>query len=161
MVDKLNVPKRYYKSKSMSKKDSKKQKTYLRKSRKLYKEGKYYQRPKVKTFKSRKSNHLNRLRKLYNVEKIGATPELAKKTQCSKQGLEEILNKGRGAYYSSGSRPNQTAESWAVARLASALTGGNAAAYDFHILKEHCAPKSKPLKLARKTCKKLKKNCRK
>ena len=159
MVDKLNVPKRYYKSKSMSKKDSKKQKTYLRKSRKLYKEGKYYQRPKVKTFKSRKSNHLNRLRKLYNVEKIGATSELAKKTKCSKQGLEEILNKGRGAYYSSGSRPNQTAESWAIARLASALTGGNAAAYDFHILKEHCAPKSKPLKLARKTCKNLKKNC--
>jgi hypothetical protein len=159
MVDKLNVPKRYYKSKTMSKKDSKKQKTYLRKSRKLYKQGKYYQRPKVKTFKSRKSNHLNRVRKIYNVEKIGATPELAKKTQCEKQGLEEILNKGRGAYYSSGSRPNQTAESWAVARLASSLTGGNAAAYDFHILKEHCKPNSKPVKMARKTCKKLKKKC--
>ena len=159
MVDKLNVPKRYYTSKNMSTRDTQKQRKNLRKSRNLYKQGKYFQRPKVKTFKSRKSNHLNRLRKLYNVEKIGATAELAKKTQCSKQGLEEILNKGRGAYYSSGSRPNQTAESWAVARLASALTGGNAAAYDFHILKEHCAPKSKPLKLARKTCKNLKKNC--
>ena len=68
-------------------------------------------------------------------------------------------NKGRGAYYSSGSRPNQTAESWAVPRLASALTGGNASAYDFHILKEHCAPKSKPLQMARKTCKKLDKKC--
>ena len=159
MADKLNVPKRYYTSKNMSTRDTQKQRKNLRKSRKLYKQGKYFQRPKVKTFKSRKSNHLNRLRKIYNVEKIGATPELAKKTKCSKQGLEEILNKGRGAYYSSGSRPNQTAESWAIARLASALTGGNAAAYDFHILKEHCAPKSKPLKLARKTCKKLIKNC--
>lgn len=159
MVDKLNVPKRYYTSKNMSKRDTQKQRKNLRKSRKLYKQGKYFQRPKVKTFKSRKSNHLNRLRKLYNVEKIGATSELAKKTKCKKQGLEEILNKGRGAYYSSGSRPNQTAESWAIARLASALTGGNAAAYDFHILKEHCAPKSKPMKLARKTCKNLKKNC--
>ena len=112
----------------------------LRKSRKLYKQGKYFQRPKVKTFKSRKSNHLNHVRKIYGVEKIGATKELASKTQCNIEGLEEILSKGRGAYYSSGSRPNQTADSWAVARLASALTGGNASAYDFHVLKEHCAP---------------------
>jgi len=159
MVDKLNVPKRYYTSKNMTKSDTKKQKKNLRKSRKLYKQGKYFQRPKVKTFKSRKSNHLNHVRKIYGVEKIGATKELASKTQCSIEGLEEILSKGRGAYYSSGSRPNQTAESWAVARLASALTGGNASAYDFHILKEHCAPKSKPLQMARKTCKKLDKKC--
>jgi hypothetical protein len=160
MVDKLNVPKRYYTSKNMTQKDTKKQKKQLRKSRKLYKKGKYHTRPKVKSFKSRKSNHLNRLRKMYGVEKIGATNELAKKTQCSKEGLEQILSKGRGAYYSSGSRPNQTAESWAVARLASAVTGGNSSAYDYHMLKEHCKPSSKALKLAKKTCKTLKRKCK-
>ena len=160
MVDKLNVPKRYYTSKNMTQKDTKKQKRQLRKSRKLYKKGKYHARPKVKSYKSRKSNHLNRLRKMYGVEKIGATSELAKKTQCSKEGLEQILSKGRGAYYSSGSRPNQTAESWAVARLASAVTGGNSSAYDYHVLKEHCKPSSKALKLAKKTCKTLKRKCK-
>lgn len=160
MVDKLNVPKRYYTSKNMTQKDTKKQKKQLRKSRKLYKKGKYHARPKVKSYKSRKSNHLNRLRKMYGVEKIGATNELAKKTQCSKEGLEQILSKGRGAYYSSGSRPNQTAESWAVARLASAVTGGNSSAYDYHVLKEHCKPSSKALKLAKKTCKTLKRKCK-
>jgi len=87
MVDKLNVPKRYYTSKNMTQKDTKKQKKQLRKSRKLYKKGKYHARPKVKSYKSRKSNHLNRLRKMYGVEEIGATNELAKKTQCSKEGL--------------------------------------------------------------------------
>ena len=160
MVDKLNVPKRYYTSKNMTQKDTKKQKKQLRKSRKLYKKGKYHTRPKVKSYKSRKSNHLNRLRKMYGVEKIGATNELAKKTQCSKEGLEQILSKGRGAYYSSGSRPNQTAESWAVARLASAVTGGKSSAYDYHVLKEHCKPSSKALKLAKKTCKTLKRTCK-
>lgn len=160
MVDKLNVPKRYYTSKNMTKKDTKKQKKQLRKSRKLYKKGKYHARPKVKSYKSRKSNHLNRLRKMYGVEKIGATSELAKKTQCSKEGLEQILSKGRGAYFSSGSRPNQTAESWAVARLASAVTGGKSSAYDYHVLKEHCKPSSKALKLAKKTCKTLKRKCK-
>ncbi len=34
------------------------------------------------------------------------------------------LDKGRGAYYSSGSRPNQTAESWAHSRLASVILNG-------------------------------------
>lgn len=160
MVDKLNVPKRYYTSKNMTQKDTKKQKRQLRKSRKLYKKGKYHARPKVKSYKSRKSNHLNRLRKMYGVEEIGATNELAKKTQCSKEGLEQILSKGRGAYFSSGSRPNQTAESWAVARLASAVTGGNSSAYDYHVLKEHCKPSSKALKLAKKTCKTLKRKCK-
>jgi len=160
MVDKLNVPKRYYTSKNMTQKDTKKQKKQLRKSRKLYKKGKYHARPKVKSYKSRKSNHLNRLRKMYGVEKIGATNELAKKTQCSKEGLEQILSKGRGAYFSSGSRPNQTAESWAVARLASAVTGGKSSAYDYHVLKEHCKPSSKALKLAKKTCKTLKRKCK-
>ena len=41
-------------------------------------------------------------------------------------GIRRVLDKGRGAYYSSGSRPNQTPESWARARLASVILGGPA-----------------------------------
>ena len=154
MVDLLNVPQRYI-PKQLSKKDLKKTKANLRKSRKLYKQGIYFERPKVASFKSKKSSHLNRARSMYNVEKIDSTEELSKKTHCSREALEKIINKGRGAYYSSGSRPNQTAESWGIARLASAITGGNASVVDYHILVEGCSPNSKSLKLARKTRKVL------
>ena len=158
-MDPLNVPQRYI-PKGLSKKDTKKQKKYLRKSRKMYKKGKYYERPKVKTFKSRKSNHLKRAEKLYNVKKIAPTKELARKTKCKRSALEKIVNKGRGAYFSSGSRPNQTGESWGLARLASAISGGNASISDYHVLKDGCKPSSKALKLARKTCKKKNRNCK-
>ena len=157
-MDLLNVPQRYI-PKGLSKTDTKKQKKYLRKSRKMYKKGKYYERPKVKTFKSRKSNHLKRAEKIYNIDKISPSKELARKTKCKRSALEKIVNKGRGAYISSGSRPNQTGESWGLARLASTISGGNASIVDFHILKEGCQPSSKALKLARKTCKKQNRNC--
>jgi Family of unknown function (DUF5824) len=155
-IDPLHVPKRYIPD-VLSKKDTKKQRSYLRKSRRLYKRGTYYERPKVASFHSKKSRHLEHARKLYGLkptDQIGATGLMVRRTQCSRGALSKILNKGRGAYYSSGSRPNQTAESWAVARLASALTGGNAAIVDYSLLENGCAPTSKALKLARKTCKK-------
>ena len=75
---------------------------------------------------------------MYGVKAVGATAEYARKTGCDVAGLKKILSKGRGAYGSSGSRPNQTPQSWAVARLASATTGGKAARVDAHILREHC-----------------------
>lgn len=149
-----NIIERYI-PKSLTKKDLKKQKKNILKSRKLYKKGIYYQRPKVKSFKSKKSKHLDTARELYNIEKITPSKELAQKTQCTQDALEQIVNKGRGAYYSSGSRPNQTAESWGLARLASSITGGNASVVDYHILKDGCKKTSKALKLAKKTCKKL------
>ena len=47
-----------------------------------------------------------------------------------------------GAYHSSGSRPNQSKESWGYARLASAITGGPASKVDArslaHLLEEGC-----------------------
>jgi hypothetical protein len=148
-----NIIERYI-PKILSKKDYNKQRKNILKSRKLYKKGKYYQRPSVKSFKSKKSRHLEHARQLYGIDKIHPSKELAEKTQCSQEALEKILNKGRGAYYSSGSRPNQTAESWGIARLASSITGGNASIVDYHILKSGCKKTSKALKLANKTCKK-------
>jgi hypothetical protein len=152
-MDPLNVPIRYI-PKSLTPKDLAKQKRELRKSRKLYKTKKYYTRSRIASFKSRKSRHLKRAEKLYNIDRIAPTAQLAKKTQCSQETLEKIVNKGRGAYFSSGSRPNQTAESWGIARLASAITGGNSSIVDFHLLHAGCKLSSPALKLARKTCKK-------
>ena len=151
-------PKRYIPN-ILSSSDRKKQRKNIKKSRKLYKQKKYYTRPKVKTFKSRKSNHLQRAEKLYKIKKIQPSAELARKTKCKRSALEKIVNKGRGAYFSSGSRPNQTGESWGLARLASSISGGNAAISDFHVLKDGCKSSSKALKLARKTCKKKNRNC--
>ena len=48
------------------------------------------------------------------------------------QRLRQI-KKGRGAYYSSGSRPNQTAQSWARP-FGQFIDRGNAALVDYHIL---------------------------
>ena len=148
-----NIIERYI-PKSLTRKDLKKQKKNILKSRKLYKKGIYYQRPKVKSYKSKKSRHLEHARELYDIDKITPSKELANKTQCSQDALEKIVNKGRGAYFSSGSRPNQSAESWGLARLASSITGGNASIVDYHILKDGCKKTSKALKLANKTCKK-------
>ena len=58
-------------------------------------------------------------------------------TLISEEGQKQILNKGRGAYYSSGSRPNQTPDSWAYARLASVLMGGPARKTDQKIYDQY------------------------
>jgi hypothetical protein len=139
-----------YLPKNLSLKDKKIQSKMLQKSQKMYKKGVYYTRKRVRSFHSKKSKHVMNALKMYNVQKIGATDELAKKTKCSKDSLQKIINKGEGAYYSSGSRPNQTAQSWGVARLASALTSGKAAIVDYHILEKGCQNSSKALQLAKK-----------
>jgi len=123
--------------------DRKKQYQMLMKSKKYYKKGKYYTRKPVKSFNSKTSSHILKAKREYNVEKIGPTNKLSKKSGCSKFALAKIINKGAGAYYSSGSRPNQTAKSWGLARLASALTSGKAGAIDYNILNKGCKVGSK------------------
>ena len=140
-------PKKYV-PKSLSKKDKSKQKKMLKKSQKMYKKKKYYTREKVKTFKSKKSNHIKNAERIYKISSVKPSKELSEKTGCSLKGLQEIVKKGQGAYYSSGSRPNQTSHSWGIARLASAITGGKSSQIDYHILEKYCSPGSKALKLA-------------
>jgi hypothetical protein len=139
-----------YLPRRLTRSDRKLESKMLLKSRNLYKKGLYYTRKQVKSFKSKPSKHLVNARKIYNVEKIGATNELSEKTGCSKEALAKIISKGEGAYFSSGSRPNQTGQSWGIARLASSITSGKAAAVDYNILKEGCKPGSKALSLAKK-----------
>lgn len=149
----MNVPIKYL-PKKLSIKDKNKLKRELKKSRKLYKKGKYHTRKKVKSFKSKKSNHVTNAENIYNIKSLKINKELERKTGCSKKALQKIMKKGQGAYYSSGSRPNQSAHSWGYARLASSITSGKSAAVDFKILKEGCKANSKALRLAKKARKK-------
>ena len=133
----ITIPQRYV-PKHLSKKDKNIIRKELKKSRKQYKKNKYHTRKRVKSFKSKTSSHILNARRIYKTQKIAPSRELARKTGCSLKGLKAIEKKGMGAYYSSGSRPNQTAQSWGRARLASAITGGKSAAVDFHIIEKEC-----------------------
>jgi DNA-binding Xre family transcriptional regulator len=141
------LPQRYL-PKKLTKKDRTKQIRMLNTSRKMYKKGYYYNRASLPSFQSKQSPHIIKAKKMYGVDKIAPTKELVEKTGCSKKSLEKITNKGKGAYYSSGSRPNQTAQSWASARLASAITSGKAGAIDYSILKKGCKKGSIGLQMA-------------
>ena len=115
-----------YVPKSLTKEDKKKQV-------KSIKEG--TDRPKVKSFESKRSSWVVKFEKKYKT-KITDT-EFISKNIISKTGIDKIMAKGRGAYYSSGSRPNQTAQSWSLSRLASVIMGGPARKIDIKIWEKY------------------------
>jgi hypothetical protein len=129
--------------------DKQKQRKMLTKSRKMYKQKKYYTRKPVASYKHKTSSHITNAKRIYGVQTVAPNQELARKTGCSVDALKKIVKKGQGAYYSSGSRPNQTSQSWGLARLASSITAGNASIVDYDILEKGCVPTSKALKLAK------------
>jgi hypothetical protein len=143
------VPIRYL-PKRLTKKDRVAQLKMLAKSRKMYKQGKYYTRKKVPSFQSKESDHVKKARRLYDVNTVVPSEELSLATGCSVDALEKIVAKGEGAYFSSGSRPNQTAQSWGYARLGSALTAGKSAAVDFSILEAGCDHSGVAFRLAKR-----------
>lgn len=149
MTTTKKIPIRYLPNK-LTRKDKKSQVAMLMKSRRLYKKNKYFIRKPVKSYESKPSNHIVNARRIYNIENIEPNRELALKTGCKLSALNKIVRKGEGAYYSSGSRPNQTPQSWGIARLASSLTGGKAAAVDYDIIKEGCNHKKVAFILANK-----------
>lgn len=144
----------------LSKKSKEKQIRELKKSIKKYKKGNYYTRKKIKGFKSKKSRWISVFQRKYNIkhDKKLTLKEIANATNCSKKTLNKLIKKGMGAYYSSGSRPNQTAHSWGKARMYSALTGGPASRIDKAILIEGCKKNSKAVKLIQSSKKKYKQN---
>ena len=112
------IPKQYA-PKSLTPADRKKQIDSIKKGK---------ERPKVDSFKSK-------FEKRYGT-KI-TDDAFIHKNLLRPAGVKQILAKGAGAYYSSGSRPNQTVASWSRARLASALTGGGASKTDKAILEKY------------------------
>jgi hypothetical protein len=151
----MKIPVRYVPTK-LTRADKQKQVKMLIKSRKLYKQDKYYTRPKIASYKNKTSQHILNARKIYNIQHVKPGKELALKTGCTLDALNEIVKRGEGAYYSSGSRPNQSAQSWGLARLSSALTSGKAASVNFNIIDKGCNHKKKAFILANKSRQKYK-----
>jgi len=145
----MNIPIKYL-PKRLNFKDKKLQVKQLKATRKAYKKAIYITRKPLSSYTSKKSQHIINAERLYKIKNLTVNSNLSKKTGCSINSLNKIVNKGQGAYYSSGSRPNQTAHSWGLARLASSISGGKAAAIDYKILEAGCSNTSKALKLAKK-----------
>lgn len=142
----MSYPKKYI-PKSLSEIDKKKQKKQLDKSTADYKKGIYTERKPLSSFKSKTSSFVIDTKKelgISNVRpktignKLGKTQE--RKKEITK-GLEEVMMKGKGAFYSSGSRPNQTPFSWGLARVASVVQGGPARKIDKKIVDKYKIPK--------------------
>ena len=151
----INFPIRYV-PKKITRKDKQKQINMLIKSKKQYKKHKYYTRKTISSYKNKKSKHIFNAYKIYKIKNIIPNKELSLKTGCKISALKQIVKKGEGAYYSSGSRPNQTPQSWGLARLASSLTSGKSAAVDYDIIKKGCNHNKKAFILANKSRKKYK-----
>ena len=151
----MSIPNHYYSG--LSKKNTKQQLNELKKSRKLYKKGVYHQRKKMSSFKGKKSKHIVNFEKKYCTN-ITNLSEVAKVTGVPVSALKKVIKKGMGAYYSSGSRPNQNAHSWAYARLASTLMKSNAYRVDKHILDDAGVKIKPPSKKISKKCEKFRKN---
>ena len=97
-------------------------------------------RPKT-SLKSKESKWTKKFNEKYGKEldKLGKrTPKnISKVTGVPEGAIKEVLAKGRGAYFSSGSRPNQSPQSWSFSRLYSYLLGGSARKVDEHITKKY------------------------
>jgi hypothetical protein len=129
----MTLPPQY--TRGLSRKDKKKQLRNLKTSKRSYKKGKYVSRTKLKSFKEKKSSWTQKFHKLHPNAKT--LKQIADATGIPKKALAAVKKKGMGAYYSSGSRPNQTAESWGLARMYSYILGGPTRRVDKHITEKY------------------------
>ena len=127
-----NIPKRYLPD-TLSKADRQKQiKSIFEKT----------DRPKVKAPK-RKRKWTLAFDKEYGKEidklKGGRSKRnIAKVSGIPFKAIDEVYKKAEGAFYSSGSRPNQSATSWVLGRSYAYIMGGEAVRrLDNHITKKH------------------------
>jgi len=94
-------------------------------------------RPKV-NYKSKKSSWTKQFHSFYDQElnKLDGRTNLKNISTVTKiplKALQAVYKKGYAAFYTSGSRPNQTADSWALARVFSYIMGGNTRKIDNEI----------------------------
>lgn len=116
---KLAMTPKTYIPKTLTKEDKKKQEKSIIEKK---------DRPKVSSYKSKRSSWVEQFEKKYN-KKI-TDKSFINKNIISNEGQNQIISKGKGAYYNTGSRPNQTAFSWSYARLASVIMNGPARKVD-------------------------------
>jgi hypothetical protein len=89
----------------------------------------------------KRSSHVIKFEKKYN-KKI-TDEDWIHKNIITRTGQNKIMEKGMGAYFSGGSRPNQTPSSWKYARLASVIMGGPARKVDKNIWDKYKIKKNK------------------
>ena len=89
------------------------------------------ERPKLKSYKSKRSGWVEKFEKKYN-KKI-TNKKWIHKNILKQEGQKLIIDKGKAAYYTSGSRPNQTPYSWAYGRLAGVILNSPARKIDIDI----------------------------
>lgn len=137
-----------YAPESLSKADRKKQKQNIKKSQQAYEKGKYIDRPKLKSADTQESKYTKQIEKKFgegNTSKEDIARVLSKGNPARKKelmnGFDEIFDKGKGAYYSSGSRPNTSAHQWGYARVFSVLLGGPSRKIDKKIVDKYNIPK--------------------
>ena len=139
----MTYPKTY--TAGLSSLDKQKQKKQLDKSRSDYKKGKFTGRKKLSSYKPKPSTFVEQVKKKTGVgmnfdklaDKLTRTNRRKKEL---KTAFGEVASKARGAFYSSGSRPNQTPSSWAKARVASVLVGGPSRKIDKKIVEKYNIP---------------------
>ena len=116
----------------LSDNDTKLQKMYIRRSQRESKKGIYKVRPALNSYKHKPSRHVVDFKRIYGVS-MKETKKISILTGVSAAKQRRVLSKGRGAYFTSGSRPVPPSP-WAYARLASTLLGRRACTVDQHIL---------------------------
>ena len=79
-VYQMKIPIRYL-PKKLTRRDKKKQLNMLLKSKKMYKQHKYYTRKSVASYKNKKSSHLSDASRIYNIKNITPNQELVKKNR--------------------------------------------------------------------------------
>ena len=130
---KNKYPKQY--TAKLSRKDRAKQLKALGKLKKAYSKGKYLDRPKLKSYKKKESGWTAKFHKLY--PEAHSIKEISKAVKIPEKALRAVIKKGKGAYYSSGSRPNQTASSWGKARMYAYILGSPTRRVDHHITEKY------------------------
>jgi hypothetical protein len=106
----------------------------IRQSQREYAEtGVVKDRPPVSKSQPKRSKHAAEFQERYG---FPVTNQARVKQKFPDTKVKEIVAKGLAAYSSSGSRPNVTAQQWAMARLASVLTGGKAYQIDKDLVGE-------------------------
>jgi len=92
------------------------------------------ERPKT-SFKSKRSSYCEKFENKYNT--TIADKKFINDNLLTNRGQKLVLDKGVAAYYSSGSRPNQSPASWSRARLCSVLMNGPARKVDRKIYEKY------------------------
>jgi hypothetical protein len=105
-------------------------------------------RPLLKSYTSKRSTYTIKAKRYFGEGKTSKedisfilSKGDKKREREIKKGLDLIYDKGMKAYYTSGSRPNQTPQSWGMARVFSVLFGGKSREVDKKEVEKYNLPK--------------------